>query len=354
MEALELKGSYFEIGEQWGKAVKNDLKPSMSAELEGLGQFFGTGKSALVTAASKLLPKAKEYDPEFIEVLNGFSQGAQIPFKEVFAIRCLLELTFFMHKIPAMCTSFSVCGSATLDGRTIIGQNIDWHPGIPMKMLKITWPNNVKQLSLSLGGIWEYSLSSHSSSSPFGIVANATVAYKEDQNVVKAPLSIVMSKASRQKRLDGALSVFIQGKKDLAGFLMANGEGDMLGIECVADDIEIMYPEKDALVRANHYLTDRFKPYDFFTSYVPDSYLRYARLKRLVRENHGRVAPRMMMTFLADHTGYPKSICTHVDPESNLPPSVTLASIIMIPQEKIMYVAYGNPCENDYIKYSID
>jgi isopenicillin-N N-acyltransferase-like protein len=354
MDLIELSGTYFEIGEQWGNAFGSDINASMYAEINGLGQFFNVEKTQLVSMASRFLPKAREYDPEFIEVLSGFATGADIPFEEVFALRSLLELTFFMQKIPAMCTAVAVTGSATTGNQTIIGQNIDWHPGIPVKLFQIKWPNGVCQLSLSLGGIWEYSLSSHPDYSPFGITATATVAYKENQDINKPTLSMVMSKAGRQKRLDGALSIFINAKKDLASFLIASGDGDMLGFECVAGDMEVLHPELNGLIHTNHYLTERFKPYEFFTAYVPGSYLRYARLKQLVQAHYGQITPRMMMTFLSNHKGFPKSICTHVDPDSNLPPSVTLASIVMIPEEKTMYVACGNPCETDYLEYTID
>jgi isopenicillin-N N-acyltransferase-like protein len=354
MEVIELSGSYSEIGEKWGHATKDDLHLTVGAEISGLAQFFEMDKQALISKASLLLPIAKDYDPDFIEVLKGLAKGAEISFNEIFTLRSLLELTFFIHKMPAMCTAFAVGGNATKDGQTIVGQNIDWHPGIPVTMLKIAWPTGIKQLSLSLGGIWEYSLSSPASSSPFGIAATATVAYTDNQNINKVPLSIVMSKAARQKRMEAALSIFINAKKDLGSFLMASGEGDMLGIECVADDVEIHYPEQDALVRANHYLTDRFKPNDFFSSLVPNSYIRHARLVRLIQDNHGKLTSQMLMTFLADHNGFPKSVCTHVDSDSELPPSVTLASIIMVPEERTMYVANGNPCETDYEKHSID
>ena len=354
MEVIELSGSYYEIGEKWGHAIKDDLLSSMHAEIGGLTQFFQTDKQDLITKANSFLPKAKDYDSDFIEVLQGLAKGAQAPFENVFTLRSLLELTFFIHKMPAMCTAFAATGNATKHGQTIIGQNIDWHPDIPLNLLRITWPTGVKQLSVSLGGIWEYSLSSHPSSSPFGIAATATVAYTDNQNVDKVPLSIVMSKATRQKRMEGALSTCINAKKDLGSFLMASGEGDLLGFECVADDFEILYPDKNTLVRANLYLTERFKTHDFFPSLVPDTYIRYGRLARLVEDHYGELTPEMMMTFLADHNGFPKSICTHVDPESKMPPSVTLASVIMVPEEKTIYVANGNPCETVFDKYTID
>lgn len=354
MELIELKGSYFEIGEQWGKSFGPEINAFMDMEIGGLAQYFQLKSEDVIAMALKFETSAQEYDPDFIEVLKGFSKGANVSFEKLFAVRCLLELTFFFHKIPQMCSGFCVTGSATVNGATLIGQNIDWHPGIPMKMLKITWPNGVNQLSLSVGGIWEYTLSSFSDSVPYGVVNTSTVAMRDDQNLDKPPLSFVMNKASRQKRMEGALGVFVQAKKDLASFLLASAEGDMVGFECVADDVEVHYPEQNTLVRTNHYLTDRFKSDEFFAGYVSDTYLRYARLKRLVQENHGNLTLKKMMAFLSDHNGYPHSVCTHVDPESQMPPAATIASVIMVPQKKEMYVAFGNPCETEYIRYSMD
>jgi len=354
MDVVELNGSYFEIGEKWGASFKDEVQASIEIEINGIARFFGIEKQAVVGMASKFLSKATEYDPDFIEVLKGFSKGSGLPFEDVFALRSLLEVMFFMQKIPSMCTSFAVTGEATKDSVTIIGQNIDWHPGLPMKVLRITWPNGVKQLSLSLGGIWEYPLSWHPSSVPYGLAANLTVALAKNQKVNNVPVSILMNKASRQKRMELALGEFINVKKDLASFLLANGEGDMIGVESALGDLDVLYPDKDKLVRSNHYLTDRFKPNEFFASFAPDTYLRYARIKTLVEKHHGGMTPQMMMTFMADHHNHPRGLCTHVDPESKFPPAATVASVIMVPRKRVMYIANGNPCESEYVKYTLE
>ena len=134
MEVLELSGTYFEIGEKWGHAIKDDLFSSMHAEIGGLAQFFQTDKQDLITKASSFLPKAKDYDSHFIEVLQGLAKGAQVPFDQVFALRSLLKEAFSIHQIPALCTAFAATGNATNNGQTIIGQNMDWHPDSPVNL----------------------------------------------------------------------------------------------------------------------------------------------------------------------------------------------------------------------------
>lgn len=45
-------------------------------------------------------------------------------------------------------------------------------------------------------------------------------------------------------------------------------------------------------MRANKYLTERFKPMDSFTRYWPASYLRHNRLK--VQKGWGMITPELM------------------------------------------------------------
>lgn len=354
LKQITLKGSYFDIGEAWGRAAKTAIETGITNELAGLAKYFSLKDQDLIAFSGKYLPLAEAYDPEFILVLKGMAKGSGIDFHTLFAGRALLELMFYVHKIPAMCTSFAVTGEATQDGQTIIGQTIDWHDGIPMALLRISWPNGVEQLSLSMGGLWEYPLSAHPSSPPFGLASTLTVSMSDTQDIRQVPVSLVIQKASRQKRLEMALSTFINTRQNMASFVLANSEGEMAGVELAINQYEVLLPEKDMICHSNHYLSDRFKPVDFFGPFVPDSYLRYHRMKRLIRMDHGKITPALMMQKLADHNNHPKSICAHVDPDSPFPPSKTLAAVIMVPAEKTVYIAPGNPCDTEFQKYELN
>lgn len=355
MKSVELSGTYYEIGEKWGKSLKKEIQKSLEIEIHGLAAFISMEKESLIQLAAKFIPMTKEFDPEFMEVLEGIAKGSGQTVEEIFALRSLLELMFYFHKIPAMCTSFAVTSPATADGSTIIGQNIDFHAGLPMSLLKITWPNGVRQLGLTLGGcIWEYTLNVHPSFSPFAMASNLTVSMTEEQELMKVPISIIMNKVGRQKRLEQALSVLIHSQQNLAGFVLASGEGDIIGIENAANQYEVLYPEENIMVRANHYLSDRFKPMDFFAPFVPDSYLRYSRLKQLITREKGKITAEIMMEKLGDHNNFPKAICSHIDKDSKYPPSQTLASIIMVPEKKCVYIASGQPCKSKFVKYIME
>jgi isopenicillin-N N-acyltransferase like protein len=106
-------------------------------------------------------------------------------------------------------------------------------------------------------------------------------------------------------------------------------------------------------VHTNHYLTERFKKGDLTGQNEPDTYFRIQRIRWLMERNYGQLTPEIMMDILADHNDYPNSVCGHVDETSPLPHWETQASIIMIPAEGTMYVAYGNPCQNEFVEYNL-
>lgn len=354
LPVADLKGSYYEIGEGWGSVFKGKMDKVIQIELGIIAAFYGIPVEAVVELSKKYLQVAEKFDPDFMEVLKGFADGSNIDFNTLFAIRTALELLFFTGQPSGLCTSLAITGAATHNGETLIGQNIDWHPDLPMALLRIEWPTGVRQLSLSMAGIFEYSLSAHPSASPYGVAATLTATPDETPEIPKVPISLIMNKASRQVSLEEALSVFSKKESNIASFLLANGNGIIQGIELGLNSLELLKPERNMLIHANHYVVERYKEKDIFLQFVPDSPLRYARLQELLTHDFGKVTPQHVMKYFSDHSNFPKGICAHVDPESDLPPSATLASVIMIPKQKAMYIAVGNPCKNDYILYSLD
>ena len=78
----------------------------------------------------------------------------------------------------------------------------------------------------------------------------------------QVPLSFYISRAMRQPRIGFALAILRRQARGLAYFHLADSAGSMTGIEAVADDVNLILPERDVLVHANHYETERFKAVD--------------------------------------------------------------------------------------------
>jgi isopenicillin-N N-acyltransferase-like protein len=54
------------------------------------------------------------------------------------------------------------------------------------------------------------------------------------------------------------------------------------------------------------------------------------------------------MDILRDHGSSPQSICLHPDPEEGDEASAVVFSMVVDLEERRMWVAPGNPCENEY------
>jgi isopenicillin-N N-acyltransferase-like protein len=58
--------------------------------------------------------------------------------------------------------------------------------------------------------------------------------------------------------------------------------------------------------------------------------------------------------LLSDHQGRPNSICRHPDPAVPLMLQAdSLGSFIMLPAQRVMLVAAGNPCTHEYLRYGV-
>ena len=348
-EVIQCSGSPFEIGIQIGSACRSNIDKALEMTLFGLGMVHGAGKADIVANALKFLPGIKEFNPDLIERLKGLAKGADITFEEAVTLQCAFDLGGYYGQLSSMCTSFAVTGPASEHGRTILGQTIDWFPGCPMDLAKIVDSGGGVRLSLILWGVVEYTLTSRG----FGICANGTWASVE-KYLFNLPVSVYLNKAMNQDTFDDAMAILHDNARGLGYYHLASSEHEMLGIESIQDDFEIITPQKNILVHANHYLTERFKGYDMANLIVPDSFDRVDRIRTLINDKYGSITPEVMMSFMSDHDRYPYSICRHVD--SNQPlgaASETLAAYIMIPETGFLYTAWGNPCVYEFEEYRL-
>lgn len=342
-KVIECSGTPYEIGRQWGEGCRENFVKSLELNFGAMGFGYKAAKEEVISNARKYIHIVKKYDPDLIDLLKGQSEAAGVSFEEVFTLRCIFEFIIYYNQIRGMCTSFAATGEATKDGKTLLGQNIDWMPGMPLDLLKIRYNDGSSQIALSLGHSIEYILSSHS----FGICANATFGQDYSMNI---PVGCYLPKVMRQNTVNDAIDELKRVARGLGYYHLASSTGEIIGIESSTDDYEIIKPEKNTLFHSNHYLTQRFKSQDMASIYVQDSFHRIERIKTLANQKYGNITPQLMMEILSDHDKHPKSVCSH---ETKQFPSTTLGSFIMVPEDGIMYIAYGNPCSHEYIEYRL-
>lgn len=340
---IECSGTPYEIGLQWGEGCKESILRSLENHFNGINLIYHDPKEKVVAVAMKFLPLVQDFDPYLIDIIKGQADGSGASFEEIFTQKCSFELAFYYKQIAALCTSFAATGQATENGQTILGQTIDWAPGTPVNLLRIQHSDGLLQFLIVLGNSSEYTISS----AGLGLCANATIGQDYSFNI---PLCCYLPKVMRQKNIHDAIGLLKKVARGFGYYHLADGGGTMLGIESVHNDFEMIYPGKDLLLHSNHYITERFKNSDIAPVYIPDSYHRLDRITTLMNQHYGRINPEIAMDIMADHDNHPHSICSHIDINSQFPSS-TLASFVMVPEEGAIYIAAGNPCEYEYIRY---
>jgi isopenicillin-N N-acyltransferase-like protein len=350
LTSVECGGAPYEIGRQWGEGCRENLQASLNMLYSGLEHGpFRANKAKVWDAALTFLAAVRNFDPYGFEMLRGQAEGAGLVLEEALALLCSLEIAFNYGKIMGLCTSFALTGKATRGGRTILGQNVDWHPASTLELLRIRHESGIREFVLCLSGSPYY----HMSSAGIGNCVNLTLGPLGDMKQ-QVPLSVYISRAMRQPRIGFALGILRRQARGLGYVHLADAAGNMTGLEAVADDIELMVPERDVLLHANHYETQRFKAGDWTPRLIPDTCARAGRMRERIESARGTITPETLMEILSDHEGHPNSICRHVD--ASKPPemaSASRASFVMVPAEGLMYIAAGPPCEHEYVEYRL-
>jgi len=102
------------------------------------------------------------------------------------------------------------------------------------------------------------------------------------------------------------------------------------------------------MAHANHYVSTAMRRFETDRSSIASSIIRYNRAGYLLRENFGKLTPELFKTLLADHAGYPTSICRHGIE------SVTVFSIIIQLEMLHAWIGRGLPCETEYTEHRLE
>ena len=349
LPVVELAGAPDEVGRGWGQALAGPMRQGLDRILDVVYQVHKTSRTDSLAMAMKLWPAATQFDPELEPLVRGQAQGAQMSLEEAWATRCGLELLFTNSNLAAMCTTLAGTGPATPDHKTIMGQNIDWFAGTPLALLHIRRGDGQRQLVLPLLGLGEYTINS----AGLACCLNGLAAMQPGLKP-KVPLAAYLPRAMRQTDLDQARRVLEQACRGIVAVTLADAKGGLLCVEGTLDDYEVLKPRDGILVHANNYRTPRFQAVDGCKMIFPDSPARTARMEELAAGLRGRLTPQTLGQALSDHQGRPNSICRHPDP--TVPPGLraeSLGSFIMLPAQKAMLMAAGNPCTHTYVRYEV-
>jgi isopenicillin-N N-acyltransferase-like protein len=349
---IEVEGGPAERGRQYGEQTRERVQRSVEAYGEVFAHYAGWDWDRVRAAAAEYRAPIAAYEPRYLEEIDGLAEGAAVDAVDVLAINVRTEIMFAatardLSRAPAECTSFAAVPTRTADGELLVGQNWDWlpHAADTTVILEARQDDGPDFVSVVEAGLLA---KAGMNSAGIAIATNALVA-AEDKGRPAVPFHILLRALMDAETPADALNALGRHERSSsANYLIAHADGIALDVEAAPGDYSQLwlgYPEAGVILHTNHFANPGFDGRDVGLVSMPDSPFRLMRARQLVAEHAGPLDRAFFEGLLADHAAYPLGVCCHPDPRCEpLDQSATLASLIMEPATRRLWVAAGTPC----------
>jgi isopenicillin-N N-acyltransferase-like protein len=355
-----------------GLQIGGELSDLIQRSVEFYHRYMdrrGVSSATLQDLLTPYLMAAETVYPEGIAVLKGMSIGAMVPVLELFAINAfealepLLEapgggLLFLQKKegytsappadpdppgptTPMRCSSLTV----SIPGTTLLAHNEHWLAGdLGNVAVVVDVPPGGRAVVASPTVVCclpAVGMNSHGGAQGIGSLTAS------DDTVGVPRVLVSRSALEARDRADAIRRAAVPGRAGGYGHVYAFAGGDTFVVETTAAQHRV-HPE--AHVHTNHYLDP-----DLAAMAPAPSDGSRARLDRLTQllDERRPSDPESVMDILRDHGSSPQAICLHPDPEEGDEASAVLFSMVTDVEARRMWVAPGNPCEQDYVEIDL-
>jgi len=372
MREFVLKGSYYEMGRQYGQYCRKDIKlftkmvQVMAALSEHPGASFFSPKyrylpSALLfffknrkryrAQAREFIDNLKTYYPEGLEMLQGMAAGARVNFDDLLFINVVAEISF-------RCTAIAAAGSETITGEPILAMNADEEKGTEKYevMLDLQPDTGYRYQVCAMAGVLYYNFGMNEK----GLTLTSTFLWLKIDPTIKNRMPMVLyfsilnrcATVDEAKELLGSLPNFGVGTTTFVGdsekFLRMESNIEAREIEIVEDGLRwnANNPQSRTMIPYS-----RIDEMDEATTLFSKN--RNKRLEYFFDTYRGQFDPDAMHTIISDH-GDPndethmRSMCMHPKHTNG---AQTCASIIAMPRQKRFRIYETNPCLNKMKEY---
>ena len=338
---VEARGTHHEVGQQIGERCQSQIRAMLSTLRDDLPS--GVCWDNMLHHSNLYLKSSRTVYPQYVDELEGIAEGAGVPFDEIFLSIC--EELWEGAAWKRGCTDLAARGPATLDGSTLIAHTNDLLPESEANLviLKIKTGDEPEFLGISSGGV---GISAGYNTAKISLTGNQL-----DNNDIRpgVPRLLVVRAILASRFLSEAMDhCLLPQRASSYNNVVADGNGEVYCMEGSATDCEPIYIHENILAHANHYVSPAMRKFEADRNTIGNSVVRHNRAMRLLRENYGKLTPQLFQKLLADHAGYPTSICKH-----GLQ-TVTVFSIIIQLEQLRAWIGRGSACEASYSEYQLE
>ena len=348
---ITVQGTSYERGFAYGQLCQDEIAKSIIS----YQMLFENTKGISWEDARKIseyyLSLTGDFEPDYVEEMRGIAKGANVDLLDIAALNARTEIMYSQAENvnPSECTTLSLMAPATEGGRVIAAENWDYS-----KLLRDT---------LVIVHVYQENKPDFVMVAEAGMIGgigmnNCGVAVMLNALRTTVPCRGIPLRARMRAMLEAETlsEAYVKGGHEpvsVANLIATHKDGVAIGFEMDSRTIEPLIPEDGVLMHTNHYIGPKMYLAND-VNHRGSSYIRMQRIRTLVKERHGKITIEDVMSMLRDHAGYPDAICDHENlrmPEAER--DATNFAVIMDLTENCMYLAPGNPCENEFEKHYI-
>jgi predicted choloylglycine hydrolase len=276
MREFVLRGSYYEMGRQYGEYCRRNIKLFTKlvqvmvalAERPGADIFtpkyrylplvlpgFFKNRGRYRVEANKYVDNIKTYYPEGLEMLEGMADGARVDFDDLLFLNAAAESSL-------RCTALAAAGDETATGEPILAMNSDEARGVERLEVVLDFrpDSGYRYQVCAMGGVLYYNFGMNEK----GLVLMSTFLFLRNQPATtsRMPMLLYFSILNRCATVDEAKDLLESLPKCDVGTVVYVGDAEkFLRMETSPMDREIEVVEDGLRWNANFPTTQTLTPY---------------------------------------------------------------------------------------------
>lgn len=342
---IETGGSAFEIGYDIGVAMREQIGAAAASTRADLARAAEPEVTGTIHAYLSATTSAA---PTLMEELRGLAEGSGVTLLELFVMNAAAELHQQTGFFAESCTVVGVTPAGTTDGHVLIAHNEDATAGWAdyTYVVKAEPAEGPAFVAFAYAGLL---LHQGVNAAGIGSVGNALYARDARPGV---PKLLAYREILNQSTIEGAIRAATSPARAFGNnHLIANDAGDIYDIEVTGGRWAMHDAGNRFLAHGNHLVAPELAELDAHEDLL-NSRLRMARVERLVERSWGTIDLEGIISIMSDHSNYPRSICKHHAPESDLDYG-TIGSVAIDVTTRTLRACAGNPCRGEWREVSL-
>jgi isopenicillin-N N-acyltransferase-like protein len=341
------------MGRQLGEACTSQVRHSIENAhnlIESSHEELQLDWEGARIQARKYIPFVQERYPRYVEELIGIAEGAEVEFDDLAVLNAMEAVSMDALHLTK-CTSMAVNDERTADGHVLIAHNEDWLPEDEADVIVVhAEPDDEPPfLAMTYGGLLP-----NIGFNGAGVAQCCDSVYPNDSRIGIPRVFVSRAVLGAANPGDAIGHMLVSHRAAGYNHLLAHESGELYNVEVSARRFAILYAEDGYVVHTNHFLDPQMQAIESEPDELIATRVRYFRALRLLR-NAPLHTVKSLQAIQRDHINYPNSICCHPDEtRSSLDREKTINALVMDLTTRAMYLAWGNPCVNQYHTYYLE